>query len=189
MYGFRILNPYIIVFIMPLPNRQSMRLSNYDYSAPGYYFVTVCTHQNKNIFGNIVGAGLCAGPKFILNEFGFMVHSIWLNIPKFYSNTDIDEFIVMPNHFHGIVIISEHNGRTRGSAPPLSLPDIIQRFKSLTTNRYRHMTKLSTKLWQRNFYDHIIRNEQSLNLIREYIQNNHAKWDMDEYNTMKYKKY
>jgi len=163
-------------------NRKSLRLQNYDYSRPGYYFVTICVYQNRKIFGNIVGAGPCAGPKLNLNKFGLMVQSIWSDIPKFYPNIEIGEFVVMPNHFHGIVIISENNGRTQGSAPTLPLPDIIQRFKSLTTTRYCHMTNLSTKLWQRNYYDHIIRNEQSLRQICLYIKNNPAKWDMDEYN-------
>lgn len=164
-------------------NRKSIRLQNYDYSQPGYYFITICIYQNKNIFGNIVGAGLCAGPKFILNKFGLMAQSIWSNIPKFYPNTEIDEFVVMPNHFHGIIIITNNNGRTQRSAPTLSLSDIIQRFKSLTTTRYRQMTNLPTKLWQRSFHDHIIRNEKDLCRIRKYIQNNPLKWDTDEYNT------
>jgi len=163
-------------------NRKSIRLQNYNYSQPGYYFITICVYQNKNIFGNIVGAGPCTGPIFILNEFGFTVQSIWSNIPKFYPNTEIDEFVVMPNHFHGIVIISKNNGRTQRSAPTLSLSNIIQRFKSLTTTRYRQMTDLPTKLWQRSFYDHIIRNERNLNRIRQYIINNPARWDLDENN-------
>jgi len=165
-------------------NRKSLRLQNYDYSRPGYYFVTICAYRNRKIFGNIVGAGPCAGPKSNLNNFGLMVHSIWSDIPKFYPNIEIDEFVVMPNHFHGIVILSENNGRTQGSAPTLSLSDIIQRFKSLTTTRHCHITNLSTKLWQRNYHDHIIRNEKDLNCIREYIANNPQDWDKDEYNKL-----
>jgi len=151
------------------------------------YFVTICVYQNRKIFGNIVGAGPCAGPILNLNNFGLMAQSIWSDIPKFYPNIEINEFVVMPNHIHGIVIISENNGRTRGSAPTLSLPDVIQRFKSLTTTRYCHMTNLSPKLWQRNYHDHIIRNDKDFTCIRKYIINNPAKWDMDEYNTKKYK--
>jgi len=170
--------------------RKSMRLPNYDYSQNGAYFVTICTYNNKNIFCNTVGAGPSAGPKIdtqiILNEIGTMVQSVWNEIPKHYPNLNIDQSAVMPNHFHGIIKISNNNetlGRPRGVSPTLSLslPDIIHRFKSFTTAKYRHLTGKSEKLWQRSFHDHIIRNKHSLNAIRQYIINNPIKWELDNY--------
>jgi len=172
-------------------NRKKLRLDNFDYASDGFYFITICAYQNKNIFGNIVRAGPCAGPnsspcadpKIELNNIGNMIKSAWDDIPKFYPNAGIDEFIIMPNHVHGIIILSNIQGRPQGGAPTLflSLSDVVHRFKSLTTTYYCRISKQSNKLWQRSFYDHIIRNEHSLQHIREYILNNPTNWARDEY--------
>src|SRR5262245_3232480 len=108
-----------------------------------------------------------------------MVEKTWMEIPDHYPGVEIDEFIVMPNHIHGIIILNGENGRPRGAAPtgkslrttPLSLPDVIHRYKSLTTARYRHHVesdhwpRFHGRFWQRSFYDHVIRNEKSLDQI------------------------
>ena len=162
--------------------RKNLRLDNFDYASDGYYFITIHTYQNRNMFCNNVGAGPCAGPVLSLNKIGLMIKSIWSEIPNYYPHIDIDEFIIMPNHMHGIVVISNQHGRPQGGAPTkyLSLYDVVPRFKSLTTTRYRQLTQISWKLWQRSFYDHIIRNEKSLGEIRKYIQGNPVQWKWNE---------
>lgn len=137
----------------------------------------------------------------ILNEAGKMVESVWSEIPKFYDGVEIDEYQIMPNHFHGIVFIVDANvgagpracpkndRQPQGVAPTtksLSLPDVVHRFKTMTTKRYTDSVKqldwkrFPDKLWQRNYYEHIIRNEAELNSIREYIINNPLNWHLDE---------
>jgi len=160
-------------------HRRSIRLEDYDYTLAGAYFITLCTFDRKNLFGNIIRGEM----KY--NDAGKMVQRIWSEIPKFYSKVDIDEFIIMPNHVHGIIILVGADYRV--CPKPLSLPDVIQRFKSLTTTKYRNEFADSTftgKLWQRNYYEHIIRNEKSLNLIREYIFENPRLWESDRENPM-----
>lgn len=102
--------------------------------------MTVCAQNRKCIFGEIyVGAGPCAGPDVKLNDIGKMIQTIWQEIPDYYPGVKIDEFIIMPNHIHGIIILT---GQPRGVAPTsLSLFDIVHRFKSMTTARYRHNVK------------------------------------------------
>ena len=187
-------------------NRQSIRLRKYDYSQSGAYFVTICTQNKKCFFGNLVN------DKMILNDAGRMINIIWNELPINYPGVNIDEFQIMPNHVHGIIVIDNgqprvfdneqprnstngqargfDDGQPRGVAPTagLSLPDVVHRFKSLTTARYRHGVKQKQwppfpgKLWQSNYYEHIVRNENELNDIRRYIMDNPRKWDLDQEN-------
>jgi len=155
-------------------NRRSIRLKGYDYSGPGAYFVTICTRNRMCMFGHI------ATGEMRLNDAGQMVQSVWDGIPAHYTGIETDAFVVMPNHVHGIVIIAGATG--------MSLPDVVHRFKTMTTKRYVDGVKqngwpwFDGKLWQRNYWEHIIRNEHELNRVREYITNNPAKWDMDHQN-------
>jgi REP element-mobilizing transposase RayT len=199
-------------------NRQYIRLRGYDYSQSGAYFVTICTQNKKCFFGGITNE------KMLLNDSGRMINMIWNEVPINYPGVNIDEFQIMPNHVHGIIVLvgatprgcpemtdridmdqpqiakqpqkfdkgqpRGHKGQPRGVAPTagLSLPDVVHRFKSLTTARYRHGVKQKQwppfpgKLWQRNYYEHIVRNENELNDIRKYIINNPKKWDLDREN-------
>ncbi|MBI4650701.1 transposase [Candidatus Desantisbacteria bacterium] len=134
-----------------------------------------------------------------LNDIGQMIFNVWDEIPKYYDGIDIDEFQIMPNHIHGIVIIKNKTGKhgikagRHGDLPVhepkrgLSLPDVMERFKSLTTKKYIDGVKLNNwkpfnkRLWQRNYYEHVIRDENDLKCTREYIINNPIKWEMDEY--------
>jgi len=148
----------------------------------------------------------------VLNEAGQMVQIVWDKIPEHYLGIEKDEFVVMPNHIHGIIIIvgvapcgRPNNGRVhpvlrqpRGVAPTLSLPDVVHRFKTMTTKRYADGVKQNGwppfpgRLWQRNYYEHIIRlsasgyaqadNENELDRIQKYIKNNPIKWDVDREN-------
>ncbi|MFC1806889.1 transposase [Candidatus Omnitrophota bacterium] len=178
-------------------NRRSIRLKDYDYTKEGAYYVTVCVNDRKCVFGDIHDG------KMVLNYAGEMVQRVWNEIPKFYNGIDIDHFQIMPNHVHGIIMIvgagpcacPENNkksynhgiGQPQGVAPTLSLSDVVHRFKTMTTKQYCDGVKTNNwlpfdiRLWQRNFYEHVIRGESDLNRIREYIINNPANWEEDEY--------
>ena len=174
-----------------LPNRQSKRLKEYDYSNEGYYYVTICSKNRQNIF-SAVGAPLdCAleNGKIQLSPIGQIIEKQWLEIPSQYTNVELDEYVIMPNHIHGLLIInrSEQLIRAQSSGAPTTLGQIIRSFKSRCANDYLRYIQsnnlnVSPKIWQRNYYDHIIRNETSLNQIRKYIENNPSTWDEDENN-------
>jgi putative transposase len=164
-----------------------MRLQGYDYSTAGAYFVTMCAYRHKYLFGEN------ADGKVVLNDAGKMISDIWQKIPDYYPGNDIDTFIVMPNHIHGIIYVGAGlracpgTGQSQGIAPTgLPLPVIIKRFKTMTTKRYIDGMKnyawasSGGKLWQRNYYDHIIRSDSELMRVREYIENNPAGWEIDD---------
>lgn len=171
--------------------RRSIRLHGYDYSQGGAYFVTVCAQNREYLFGEI------ADGEMRLNDAGKMVERWWYELMNKFPESETDEHIVMPNHFHGIVIIvgadlrvCPESGRTHRSAPTMgaSLPRIMQWFKTMTTNEYIRGVKqygwqtFVGRLWQRNYYEHIIRDGESLNKIREYIVNNPMQWALDREN-------
>ena len=157
--------------------RKIMRLKDYDYSQPGYYFVTICTHDRQNILGNIVGEGLRALPMIELTDLGQYVEEAVIHLPKIFPQVLIDQYCIMPNHIHGVLILQNAGGHGN---PPLH--GIIGRFKSYTTYVYNKNQK-NKPLWQRSFYDHIIRNQKELDEIRKYIQENPMKWYEDKYYT------
>ena len=174
-------------------NRQSLRLRGYDYSQEGAYFVTVCTRNRKRLFGNI------AGKEMWLNDAGIMIQSVWEDLPERFTNIEIDEFITMPNHIHAIIVIirpdagtnlscSCYHDRPKGTLPG-TIGRILQVYKSITTDEYITGVKkcgwepFKRKLWQTNYWDHIIRDEKDYNHIYEYIYNNPAQWGNDLLNT------
>jgi putative transposase len=174
-------------------HRRSIRLKNFDYALAGAYFVTACTQNRECLFGKIVDGTM------VLNDAGKMIQMVWDELPIHYDGVDIDQFIVMPNHIHGILVLvgagpracpDTINVKTEQPrvAPTISLPDVMHRFKTFTTTRYRigvnqsQWSPFPGKLWQRNYYEHIIRAEEDLNKIRGYIVNNPAGWDKDEDN-------
>jgi len=163
-----------------LKNRKLNRLSDYDYTQEGYYFVTVCVKDRQECLG-IIESG-----KMILNEYGKIVEKQWLWLSDQYSYIELDEFVVMPNHFHGILSIVG-NGRDRSLHKIKSLSELIGAFKT-TSSKLIHHTGLLDFQWQKSFYDHIIRNENDLNRIREYIASNPLKWDEDENNPFQIQK-
>jgi len=195
-------------------HRRSIRLKNYDYSQSGLYFITICTNNRANLFGEIING------EMILNDAGKMVNLIWNEIPIFYSNFKIHEQITMPNHLHGIIEIIpvgadprvcpdtnrvNHNiGQSLGIAPTMDnvsrmdddscvemknmlLSQIIQRFKTMTLTHYikgvktQNWPSFDGKIWQRNYYEHIIRDEKSYIKISDYIINNPTNWQEDKY--------
>jgi len=147
-----------------------MRLRDFDYSTPTAYFVTICSHERRLLFGSISNQNL------ILNEFGKVVEITWRNLNHFFS-IDLDEFVVMPNHFHGIVILKD-NFKDPNHSKNSSLISIIQIFKSQSTKRI-HSLGNTQQIWQRSYHDIIIRDNDHLNATREYIRNNPINWELD----------
>ncbi len=169
-------------------NRRSIRLKNYDYSQPGAYFITIVTHNRQCLFGEIVNG------EIRLNEYGEIVRDEWFCSVHIRNEIELfeNEFIVMPNHIHGVVWIVDNVGAT-GRSPlqqqleqphgPLkkSLSSFVAGFKSTVTKQINQIRQTpGIPVWQRNYYEHIIRNDNELNKIREYIINNPLTWETDE---------
>ena len=176
-------------------HRQSIRLKGYDYTQAGVYFFTVCTPNRECLFGNVVDG------KMVLNDAGMMVQSLWDDMPTRFPHIETDYYVIMPNHIHGIIsivgapLVGAHsnvdtfvNRAGTRPAPTVSLGDTIGVFKSMTTNEYIRGVKqnkwrpFNGKLWQRNYWEHIIRSENDLNRTREYIIYNPMQWALDEEN-------
>lgn len=171
---------------------KSIRLKGYDYSRAGAYFVTICTHNKECLFGSVMNENM------VLNDFGRMVDVEWLKTAEIRKNVVLDGYVIMPNHFHGIFLITENDGgKARlattgynvsikmefGKPKPGSLPVIVGSFKSAVTRQINLVRGTPRKeVWQRNYYEHIIRNPDELNRIREYIINNPLKWHLDRDN-------
>ena len=167
-------------------NRKSIRLKGFDYSQPSRYYVTICTQNKENIFGNIQNG------KTMLNKYGKIAEKEWLNTKIIRPNVDLDYFIIMPNHLHGIIIIKEYGrGVLRYAptniptnefrSPSESLGAIIRGYKSTVTKQINELRNTpGLKLWQRNYYEHIIRNEKDLYRIRRYIVQNPLKWEFEK---------
>jgi putative transposase len=199
---------------------ESIRLKNWDYSNNGYYFITICTKEKEHFFGNIIDG------KMFLNDIGKIIYDEWYKSEKMRPNIILDEFIIMPNHIHGIIIINNDNVETHSNASlpnhnanqkindvsgnnsnnniltdndnvnethsNASLPNnnttkknnlsnIIRGFKSSST-KLIHISGFNNFAWQPRFYEHIIRNDNSLQNIRQYIINNPVNWSKDKNN-------
>ena len=182
-------------------HRKSLRLKGYDYSQPGHYFVTIVANGRECVFGEVVNG------KMILNDGGKMVKRCWKNIPEHYPAVILDKYVIMPNHVHGIIIITNRNDVYGGvqnlinvgvqnfeplqiqkqnsgynyqqnkyqKIIPRSLGAIIRGFKIGVTKWFHENTNIN-KVWQRNFYDYIIRDKNELYPIRKYINNNPKNW-------------
>ena len=154
--------------------RQNLRLKHYNYTQAGLYFVTICCQNRFKYFGEIMGG------RFIGNASADMVEDVWIELSSRFSMV-LHEYTIMPNHFHAILEIKDDSSH--------SLGDMIGAFKSLTTNQYiegvRHKDWLpfEKRLWQRNYYEHVIRHEKSYWQLSEYIQNNPQKWHEDMFFT------
>jgi REP element-mobilizing transposase RayT len=207
-----------------LGHRRSIRLPGYDYSQPGGYFVTLCAHERELLFGEI------NDNEMMPNRLGKSVTACWQQLPRHFPDVELDAWVLMPNHFHGVIIIHERTvgggeprrgeafaqnseagtheaGQRlasqedvigpRANASPLhpgthsppkgttsgSLGAMIQNFKSVSARRVNAIRRTpGAPVWQRNYYEHIIRNQQSLDEIREYIATNPARWSSDHEN-------
>ncbi len=195
-------------------HRRSIRLKGYDYSQNGAYFITICVQNRESLFGEIIDGDMK------LNDPGKMIDIQWNELKNRFKNIELDEYVIMPNHFHGIIsivndeiFVGAHVGaplvgaldgndggnsnagaggagikpaRTDRKNQNATIGDIIGAFKSIATHEYINGVKNNNwqsfdgKLWQRNYYEIIIRNENSLEKIRKYIRNNPRNWKSDK---------
>jgi len=177
--------------------RRSIRLKPYDYGQAGAYFITICAYERTCLFGNVTDGVMQP------NIFGKIVNDCWEEIPIHYPNAINGISVVMPNHFHGIIhvgaqhavpsIPSEHSDKRARHAVPLreqfgkpipdSIPTIVRSFKSAVTKRINQLRdNQGAPVWQRNYYEHVIRNENEYKQIAEYIVDNPRKWQEDSLN-------
>jgi putative transposase len=164
-------------------SRRSIRLKEFDYSQPGSYFVTIVIHERRCLFGNVLEG------QVTLSSSGIIVCEILQGISERFSNVSVDMFVVMPNHLHvilnvGAQFIAPADGVGRPESAMNRVPtlgQIIRTLKAASTQRIRQ-TSDSGFAWQRNYYEHVIRDEESLNRIRQYILDNPLKWGLDPEN-------
>lgn len=188
-----------------LHHRRSIRLKGYDYAQAGLYFITICCQDRVCRFGDVVNG------EMILNEYGQIAHDEWMKLSERFPNFELDVFQIMPNHLHGLLFLSvgapladslpsvgaplagalssagaQNPDEIRaGASPAPTVGEIVGAYKSLVANGclsiYKSKNEIMGKLWQRNYYEHIIRNEQSYKRISEYITNNPVKWADDTF--------
>ena len=161
-------------------SRKQNRLNNYDYSSNGYYYVTICVYNREYIFGEIIN------DEMILNRCGNIAKKSWRDLPNHHIGIELGQFIIMPNHIYGVIIINNPvgNGPARSSNKYQKLNNlsvIIGSYKSTVTKQINRINDNTFK-WQKSFHDHIIRIDKSLNNIRNYIINNSKTWELDENN-------
>jgi putative transposase len=164
----------------PARRRRSLRLKGYDYTQAGAYFVTVCAQGQACLFGDVIDGCMP------LNDAGHMFVRVWNDIPGRFADVEIDTFVVMPNHLRGIIVLPDAATRV---VPPLG--KVVAAFKSATTVQYirgvktRAWPAFQRRLWQRNYYEHVVRDEKALDRIRLYIDENPARWAFDDENPEK----
>jgi REP element-mobilizing transposase RayT len=171
-------------------SRKTIRLQGYDYAQNGWYFITICVREFEELLGEISDEGI-----FIPNEIGKIIEETWLSTPQIRPAVELDVYQVMPNHFHAIVVIGSknslpsiqgfpdtHNSPSKFRSPIRTIGAIVRGFKGVSTQLIRQNTtqNLDGKIWQRNYYERIIRDEAELNRIRAYIENNPKKWQEDK---------
>jgi REP element-mobilizing transposase RayT len=172
-------------------NRRSIRLKGYDYSQSGLYFITICCHNRIHRFGDIQHGTM------VFNEFGQIAYDEWGNLTNRFSTFALDVFQIMPNHMHGIISLTNPVRAGFTSAPPDANPkgqpqrvaatisDIVGAYKSLVANGclkiYKSNNETMGKLWQRNYYEHIIRDEKAYRNIINYIRDNPKNWKGDTF--------
>jgi putative transposase len=165
-------------------NRRSMRLQGYDYSLEGAYFITICTKNRENLFGHITDN------QMVLNNLGEITYNAWFETAKLRPNVELEEFQVMPNHLHGIILVRKQIKNPNEKAdlntflrsPSQTIGAMMRGFKSSVTSKINTIRNTPGEMiWQRNFYDHIIRNGESFVRIADYIRNNVYLWKEDRF--------
>ena len=166
---------------------RSIRLKGYDYAQAGAYFVTICTHRQDCLLGEIVDE------EMMLSAYGEVAKTCFDEIPQHFPHAEVDAFVIMPNHLHGIIVITHGSDVEAQHAAPLrepvdgptpgSLSTIVRSFKSASTKRINELRgEPRVPVWQRNYYEHVVRNDRDLDRIREYITTNPLKWALDREN-------
>ena len=157
-------------------HRRSIRLPGHDYGSPGTYFVTICVQGRECLLGDVEDG------QVLHSDLGRVVCTYWQRIPRHFTHVELGRWVVMPNHLRGIVTIVERSEPSPLQGPPSgSLGAIVGNFKSVTTRRINRMRRTpGVRFWQRNYWEHIVRNEASLNRIRAYIVDNPARWMEDQ---------
>lgn len=174
--------------------RRSIRIPEYNYGQEGYYFVTICTDKRRPLLGEI------KNDQMVLNYMGNIVLKEWKKTPAIRRNVGLGQFVIMPNHLHGVVMIHDEicsqksgyisSGRMPSGrmpyaptfmSPSHSLGAVIRGFKSSVTKEIRNLDSGMKNFWQRNYYEHVVRDERDLRRIEEYIENNPLEWALDEY--------
>ena len=177
------------------PIRRSIRLKGFDYSQPSAYCITICTHEKKHLFGKVTGHSVALSP------FGRIIEACWIAIPLHSPNVELGAHMVMPNHVRGIVVVrrrmvaqaarDQSSVSGAGAAPrrigaliPRSIPSIVRSFKSITTRMiHENIPGQAEAVWQRGYYEHIIRDQDEFQRTCEYIRLNPANWATDEENS------
>jgi putative transposase len=172
--------------IDPRPRRRSLRLPGYDYSQAGAYFITACIHNRAMLFGEVIDGDVR------LNDMGTIVQQTWNDLPTHYRGIELDAFMVMPNHVHGIIVLADQSERRH------AIPEIVRGFKTFSARPVNEHVRIGVHLgagfepalgpptrtirWQRGYYEHVIRNEKALDRIRAYVANNPSRWADDPEN-------
>jgi REP element-mobilizing transposase RayT len=162
--------------------RKSLRIPGFDYTTPGYYFVTICLDQMKPLLGSI------RNNIVFLTPLGNIIQQEWEDIPTHYTHTALDEFIIMPNHIHGIIeiftpvntcgLINSPGKNIKEASVRHSLTEIVRGFKTWSARKAnRYLGTTGSPFWMRSFYDHVIRTEKTLHNIRHYIKYNPNSWN------------
>jgi REP element-mobilizing transposase RayT len=157
----------------------SRRLKKYDYSQRGNYFVTICTKDHIDLFGQVIDS------QVDLTTYGQIAKDYWREIPNHFSHAKLDEFVVMPDHIHGIISITKSIGsgnlREFGNRKAGTLSTIIGAYKSAVTNKIKQLrTHYKHSIWQNNYHDRVIRGEKEFFRIRNYIKNNPVNWSTNK---------
>jgi putative transposase len=167
----------------PFPQRKSPRLKDYDYSQSGAYFITICTHQRQHLFGTV------ADEKTHLSSLGELALWHWDDLINHFPHIVLDAFVVMPNHIHGIIFVLDTPPTDGIDAVPTvqkpskrpTLGTLVGTYKAAVSRNVRQKLQLTAPIWQGRYHDHIIRSEERLNFIRQYVELNPAKWAEDRY--------
>ena len=187
---------------MPYKSQKQYRYKGYNYAQDGFYFVTICCKNREMFFGDVIAG------KMQLSKIGKIAEKFYLKIPDHFLFIKLDKFVIMPNHIHGIIEIdnetagirqcnvgtgqcpvptnmnaNKNNGSTFGHVTPKSLSVIVGSFKSATTKNVNLKFNETGFAWQKRFYDRIIRNNDELNRIRQYIMDNPLRWELDRNNS------
>ena len=180
------IHPIKVNNIKTVNRRRSIRLKGYDYSGSGLYFITICTWNHINLFGEI------ENEQMIISRCGEIAEREWLRTAELRPRVNLHEFIIMPNHMHGIIEINCRGTTRRARKAPLkerfgkpvenTILTIIRSYKAAVTKNVRELgCDSNIHIWQKNYFEHIIRNEESYLKISEYIMTNPIKWSLDKY--------